>query len=106
TIGAGCFGQGRLVGDYGKTGHSPDPWGAAWNGVYDGIWKDHLIMSDQVYQTPAFMGGYDAFNSGKVAMNTHFLWSVCCITEAGGNWNLGALPSYQGKVTAPINADT
>ena len=39
-------------------------------------------------------------------MNTNFLWSVCCITEAGGNWNLGALPSYQGKVTAPLNADT
>jgi ABC-type glycerol-3-phosphate transport system substrate-binding protein len=39
-------------------------------------------------------------------MNENFLWSVCCITEAGGNWNLGALPSYQGKVTAPINADT
>jgi multiple sugar transport system substrate-binding protein len=52
------------------------------------------------------MGGYDAFNSGKVAMNTNFLWSVCCITEAGGNWNLGALPSYQGKVTAPLNVDT
>jgi multiple sugar transport system substrate-binding protein len=106
TIGAGFFGQGRLVGDDGKTAQIPDPWRAAWKWVYDGIWKDHFIMSDQVYQTPAFMGGYDAFNSGKVAMNTNFLWSVCCITEAGGNWNLGALPSYQGKVTAPINADT
>jgi len=31
---------------------------------------------------------------------------VCCITEAGGNWNLGALPSFNGKVTAPLNADT
>jgi multiple sugar transport system substrate-binding protein len=106
TIGAGFFGQGRLLGDDGKTAQIPDPWRAAWKWVYDGIWKDHFIMSDQVYQTPEFMGGYDAFNSGKVAMNTNFLWSVCCITEAGGNWNLGALPSYQGKVTAPLNADT
>jgi multiple sugar transport system substrate-binding protein len=106
TIGAGFFGQGRLVGDDGKTAQIPDEWRAAWKWVYDGIWKDHFIMSDQVYQTPEFMGGYDAFNSGKVAMNTNFLWSVCCITEAGGNWNLGALPSFQGKVTAPLNADT
>ena len=106
TIGAGFFGQGRLVADDGKTAQIPEPWRAAWKWVYDGIWKDHFIMKDQVYQTPEFMGGYDAFNSGKVAMNTNFLWSVCCITEAGGNWNLGALPSYQGSVTAPINADT
>ena len=106
TIGAGFFGQGRLVADDGKTAQIPDEWRAAWNWVYNGIWKDHFIMSDQVYQTPEFMGGYDAFNSGKVAMNTNFLWSVCCITEAGGNWNLGALPSFNGKVTAPLNADT
>jgi multiple sugar transport system substrate-binding protein len=106
TIAAGFFGQGRLVADDQKTAQIPDAWRAAWKWVYDGIWKDHFIMSDQVYQTPEFMGGYDAFNSGKVAMNENFLWSVCCITEAGGNWNLGALPSYQGKVTAPINADT
>ena len=106
TIAAGFFGQGRLVADDGKTAQIPDAWRAAWKWVYDGIWKDHFIMSDQVYQTPEFQGGYDAFNSGKVAMNENFLWSVCCITEAGGNWNLGALPSYQGKVTAPINADT
>jgi multiple sugar transport system substrate-binding protein len=70
------------------------------------MWKDHFIMTDLVYRTPAFQGGYDAFNSGKVAMDENFLWSVCCVTEAGGNWNLAALPSYQGKVTAPINADT
>jgi len=106
TNGAAFFGQERLLADDGKTAQIPDSWRAAWHWVYDGIWKDHFIMSDQVYQTPAFMGGYDAFNSGKVAMNENFLWSVCCITEAGGNWNLAALPSYQGKVTAPLNADT
>jgi multiple sugar transport system substrate-binding protein len=106
TMGAAFFNQARLLAEDGKTAQIPDPWRAAWKWVYDGIWKDHFIMSDQVYQTPEFMGGYDAFNSGKVAMNENFLWSVCCITEAGGNWNLAALPSYQGSVTAPMNADT
>ena len=39
-------------------------------------------------------------------MQENFLWNVCCVTEAGGNWNLAALPSYNGKVTVPMNADT
>jgi hypothetical protein len=58
------------------------------------------------YQGQTFNGGGYAFNSGHVAMQENFLWNVCCVTEAGGNWNLGRLPSYNGKVTAPINADT
>jgi multiple sugar transport system substrate-binding protein len=106
TMCAVYFGQGRLLADDGKTAQIPDAWRAGWHWCYDGTWKDHFIMTDQVYQTPAFQGGYDAFNSGKVAMNENFLWSVCCVTEAGGNWNLAALPSYQGKVTVPMNADT
>jgi multiple sugar transport system substrate-binding protein len=106
TMGAGFFGQGRLAGTDGKTATVPDPWSAGWKWVYDGMWKDHFIMTDQVYRTPAFNGGGYAFNSGKVAMQENFLWDVCCVTEAGGNWNLAALPSYNGTVTAPINADT
>jgi multiple sugar transport system substrate-binding protein len=39
-------------------------------------------------------------------MQENFLWDVCCVTEAGGNWNLAALPSYNGTVTAPLNVDT
>ena len=70
------------------------------------MWKDHFIMTDQVYRTPAFNGGGYAFNSGKVAMQENFLWDVCCVTEAGGNWDLAALPSYNGKVSAALNADT
>ena len=39
-------------------------------------------------------------------MQENYLWDVCCVTDAGGNWDLAALPSYNGTVTAPINADT
>jgi multiple sugar transport system substrate-binding protein len=103
---AANFGAGRLVADDGKTAQIPDAWAAAWKWVYDGTWKDHFIMTDQVFRTPAFNGGDTAFDSGKVAMQENFLWNVCCVTHAGGNWDLGALPSYNGKVTAALNVDT
>ena len=106
TMGAAFFAPARLLADDGKTAQIPDAWAAAWKWVYDGMWKDHFIMTDQVYRTPAFNGGGYAFNSGKVAMQENFLWDVCCVTEAGGNWNLAALPSYNGKVSAALNADT
>lgn len=103
---AAYFGTGRLVADDGKTAQIPPDWAAAWKWTYDGIWKDHFIMTDQVFRTPGFNGGGTAFNSGKVAMMENFLWAVCCVTEAGGKWDLGALPSNNGKVTAALNVDT
>jgi multiple sugar transport system substrate-binding protein len=106
TMGAAFFAPARLLADDGKSAQIPDAWAAAWKWVYAGMWKDHFIMTDQVYRTPAFNGGGYAFNSGKVAMQENFLWDVCCVTEAGGNWNLAALPSYNGKVSAALNADT
>jgi multiple sugar transport system substrate-binding protein len=106
TMGAAFFATGKFLADDGKTVQIPDAWKAAWTWVYNGIWTDHFIESNQVYQSQGFNGGGYTFNSGKVAMQENYLWDVCCVTNAGGNWDLAALPSYQGKVTAPINADT
>jgi multiple sugar transport system substrate-binding protein len=105
-MGGAYFAAGHLVADDGKTAQIPDAWAASWKWVYDGIWKDHFIMTDQVFRTPAFNGGGTGFNSGKVAMQQNFLWSLCCVTEAGGHWQIGALPSYNGKVSAALNVDT
>jgi multiple sugar transport system substrate-binding protein len=105
-MGGAYFEAGSLVAADGKTAQIPDAWAASWKWVYDGIWKDHFIMSDQVFRTPAFNGGGTGFNSGKVAMQENFLWSLCCVTEAGGHWNIAALPSYNGKVSAALNVDT
>ncbi len=106
TMGAQYFGAGKLLADDGKMAQIPDAWAAGWKWVYDGMWKDHFIETNSVYQSQEFNGGGYTFNSGKVAMQTNFLWDVCCVTDAGGNWNLAALPSYNGQVTAPLNADT
>jgi multiple sugar transport system substrate-binding protein len=101
------FGAGQLLGADGKAA-IPADWKYGWKWVYDGIWKDHFIESNSVYQSTAFNGGGYTFNSGKVAMQENFLWNTCCIQSAGLNWDLAALPANPntGKVTATFNADT
>ena len=46
------------------------------------------------------------FCNGKVAMAENFLWSTYCMTSAGDNWNIAAIPAYNGTQTAAFNADT
>ncbi len=103
---AAYFGAGKLLADDGKTVQIPDAWAAGWKWWYAGMWTDHFIETGPVYNSQAFNAGGYTFNSGKVAMQENFLWNVCCVTDAGRHWNLAAIPSYNGKVTAAFNADT
>jgi ABC-type sugar transport system, periplasmic component len=100
------WGAGKFLADDGKTVQIPAAWATAWKWVYTGIWKDHFIETNAVWNSQAFNAGGYTFNSGKVAMQENFLWNVCCITEAGKNWNLAAIPANNGQVTAAFNADT
>jgi multiple sugar transport system substrate-binding protein len=101
------WGAGSLVGADGKTVVIPDAWKAAWKYVYDGIWADKpFIMTDAEFQSDQFGGGEYAFFSGNVAMSENFLWTTYGVANAGNDWDLAAIPSYNGKVTAPLNADT
>lgn len=100
------FGAGKLAADDNKTVQIPDGWADGWKWIYNGMFTDHFIMDNSVYKSTAFNGGGYAFNSGKVAMQENFLWNVCCVTDAGGNWDLAAIPSNNGKTTAVFNADT
>jgi len=105
--GTGAFwGAGSLVGPDGHTVVIPDAWKAGWKFVYDGIWKDHFIMSDAQALDPKIGGGDQVFFSGKVAMAENFLWTTYGVVGAGTDWDLAAIPSYNGKITAPLNADT
>jgi multiple sugar transport system substrate-binding protein len=100
------FGAGTLVGSDGKTVTIPNQWKAAWKWVYDGVWKDHFIMTQAQFVDPKVGNNDQGFNSGKVAMSTNFLWITYGVTGAGKHWNLAAVPAYNGKITAPLNADT
>ena len=46
------------------------------------------------------------FCDGKVAMAENFLWSTYCMAGAGDNWDIAAVPAYNGTQTAAFNADT
>jgi multiple sugar transport system substrate-binding protein len=100
------FGGGSLASSDGKTVQIPDPWLAAWKWWYNGMWTDHFIMTGPVYNSTEFNGGGYPFFSGKVAMSQNFLWSTYGVADAGDDWDLAALPAYNGKATAAFNADT
>ena len=105
--GMGAFwGGGSLVGADGKTVVVPAAWAAGWKFVYDGIWKDHFIMTEAQFASDKFGGNDQAFFSGRVAMSENFLWATWGITGAGKDWDIAAIPSHNGKITAPLNADT
>ena len=106
-LGMGAFwGAGTLIGSDGKTVTIPQAWKDGWKWVYDGVWKDHTIMTDAQVQDPNIGGDDQAFNSGKVAMSTNFLWITYGVAGAGDSWDLAAIPSHNGVITAPLNADT
>jgi len=103
-LGMGAFwGPCTLVGPDGKTVVIPDSCKAGWKFVYDGVWKDHFIMTDAQFNDRQVDQG---FFSGDVAMAENFLWTTYGVAGAGKHWDLAAIPSYNGKITAPLNADT
>ena len=105
--GMGAFwGAGTLVGPDGKTVVIPEAWKAGWKFVYDGVWKDHFIVTDAQAQDPKVGGGDQVFFSGRIAMAENFLWTTYGVVGAGDDWDLAAIPSHDGKITAPLNADT
>ena len=99
------FGSGSLVADDGTTAEIPEHWADAWKWMYDLTWTDHAIMTEAQVDAPE-IGGENAFNSGKVAMALTHLWYTCCIGEAGEDWDVAAVPEYNGTVTSNFNADT
>jgi multiple sugar transport system substrate-binding protein len=106
--GLGAFwGAGSLAAADGKTVQIPDQWASAWKAFYNGIWTDHSIadgskFNDQTVWNPDGV----PFCNGKVAMAENFLWSTYCLSAAGDDWNIAAIPAHNGTQTAAFNADT
>lgn len=99
------FGAGSVVDEDGTTAQVPEPWQDGWRWLYDGVWNDHFIASAAIRDSEEFGAG-NPFNSGKVAMALTHLWYTCCLGDAGGNWDVAAVPSHNGTTTANFNADT
>ena len=99
------FGSGSLAAEDGTTAQVPDHWADAWKWVYNGIWEDHSIMTLAQRDAPE-QGNGNAYNSGKIAMALTHLWYTCCIGDAGDDWDIAAVPEYNGTATSNFNADT
>jgi multiple sugar transport system substrate-binding protein len=105
----GFWSPGSLVGADGTTVTIPDAWKAAWKYFYDGMWNEHFIPTGPQFDTVAAPAGGYAFFSGKVAMATNYLWTTYGLGEdsaIAGDWDVAAMPSYNGQLVSPINADT
>ena len=98
TLGASSF-----VAADGKTAVISPEYRKAAHWYYDGMWKYHFIptgsesASDYLAQT-------NTFASGHVAMDPMHTWYTCCFQKV--NWDVAAIPSFNGKITANLNADT
>jgi multiple sugar transport system substrate-binding protein len=100
------FGAGTLAAADGKTAQIPDAWKAAWKYWYDSMWTDHTSMTGPVFSSPDINPEDYPFFTGKVAMSNNFLWSTYGLEGLKGDWDMGIVPSYNGKTTSAFNADT
>jgi multiple sugar transport system substrate-binding protein len=100
------WGAGKLVADDGKTAQIPDAWAAAWHYFYDAMWTDHFTMTGPQFQSPDLNPSDYPFFTGHVAMSENYLWSSYGVADSGTDWDLAAIPSYNGQTTAAFNADT
>jgi multiple sugar transport system substrate-binding protein len=103
------YGAGSFGADDKKTAQIPPQWLQAWKDRHDMIWKDHSVPNAKQFNSDTLNKG-NAFQTGKIAMATTHLWYQCCLKDSKNNaltfWDLAAMPSYNGKITAPLHADT
>jgi multiple sugar transport system substrate-binding protein len=99
------FGPGSLVDEKGKA-QIPAVWKEAWKWFYDGMWKSHFHPNGPKGQSD-YMGQGNWFNTGHIAMDDVHLWYAgCCMNDLKANWDLAVVPTYKGKTTAKLHADT
>lgn len=96
------FGAGNFVDSDGNA-VVPDVWREAAQWYYAGLWEDHFIPNDNYVNSDLLAQG-NTFGSGNVAMNPNHTWYTCCFE--GANWDVAAIPTYNGNTTAKLHADT
>jgi multiple sugar transport system substrate-binding protein len=99
------FGPGNFIDDEGNA-HLPEHWRTGIEWYQDAMWTKHFYPNGP-YGNSALLGEGNWFDSGNLAMAHVQLWYVgCCMTSLRDDWDLAALPSYNGTVTTTLNADT
>jgi len=97
------FGGASVVDASGKV-TIPENWRAAAKWLHAGLWTDKFIPNASYLNSDLLKP--HAFASGKVAMARVMLWYTCCLADMKAKWDLAVMPSYNGTVYAPTDADT
>jgi len=105
------FGASSFLGTDGKTAQVADSvvTGETW--FNDGVWKDHFIPNNNQINSDLLAKGNE-FQSGNLAMNETHTWYACCVNPAAPakpivkSFGWAIAPSYNGKITAKLHADT
>ena len=97
------FGPGTFVGNNNEA-QIPEHWLDAWKWTYDGMWKDHFIPTGS-YGSSDILSNGSWGESGKIAMFQCHLW-YSGYAKMDYQWDVYPMPSYKGKTTAKMHADT
>jgi len=105
------FGAGSFLASDGKSSQIPDSMRVAEKWFNDGVWKDHFIPNANQINSDLLAKGNE-FQSGNLAMDETHSWYACCVNPAAPakpivtEFGWAVAPSYNGKTTAKLHADT
>jgi multiple sugar transport system substrate-binding protein len=112
TAETALFGASSFLAADGKTAQITDALRAGIHWFNDGVWKDHFIPTQNQVNSDLLAKG-NPFSSGNLAMVEIHTWYSCCVNPAapakpivGDNFGWAVAPSYNGKTTAKLHADT
>ncbi|MBT3190813.1 MAG: extracellular solute-binding protein [Anaerolineae bacterium] len=101
------FGAGSLVADDGSA-QMPEQWVEAAKWTYDGFWNSWFIPNGPYGGAEFLQGGGGPFSSGNMGMIQMHTWFLAPWAFDGTtfDWDVAAMPSYNGVTTAKMHADT
>jgi multiple sugar transport system substrate-binding protein len=108
---ASLFGASSFLAPDGKTAQIPEQIATGEKWFNDGVWKDRFIPNANQINSDLLDKG-NLFESGNLAMNETHSWYTCCVNPAAPakpkvkNFGFAIAPSYNGKITAKLHADT
>ncbi len=97
------FGAGSFVGED-NTAVIPEQWAEFYKWYYDGLFTSHFVPTAAEVQSDLLNAG-NPFPSNHLAMDLVHLWyNASAGTDV--NWDIAALPSYNGTITSKLHVDT
>ncbi len=105
------FGASSFLAPDGKTAQVADSVKTGETWFDNGVWKDHFIPNQNQINSDLLAKGNE-FQSGNLAMDETHTWYACCVNPAPPakpivkSFGWAIAPSYNGKITAKLHADT